>query len=65
MLQAIKYDELDATFLLPETESLSLTDQLKRKLEKLRQRQQQSDENIATVLAMRARSHNYLNTDDM
>ncbi|XP_067931030.1 TALPID3 protein-like [Watersipora subatra] len=58
-------DDLDATFSLPDPDPPSLTDQLRKKLDKLRKQQQQSDENMATVLAMRARDQAYLNANDV
>lgn len=48
---------------MPETENLTLTEQMKKRLHKLQAEQRMTEENMATILSMRERDHNYLNAD--
>ena len=60
------YEELDATFLKPEFESMTLGDQIKNRLSKLQKQARRREENMNTILSLRARDHqNYYSTATM
>ena len=64
--QKIVYEELDATFLQPEFESMTLGDQIKNRLSKLQKQARLREENMNTILSLRARDHqNYYSTATM
>ena len=64
--QKIVYEELDATFLQPEFESMTLGDQMKNRLNKLQKQARLREENMNTILSLRARDYqNYYSTITM
>ncbi|KAF6028388.1 hypothetical protein EB796_013277 [Bugula neritina] len=59
-----KKDDLDVTFVQEEAETVTLATQIMERLAKLRKRKQLSEDNMATVMALRERDQAYLNIDD-
>jgi len=62
--QKAKKDDLDVTFVQEEAETVTLATQIMERLAKLRKRKQLSEDNMATVMALRERDQAYLNIDD-